>query len=191
MAMNLYRLMRGEELPLRSCILSALSVFATTAEGCQPVGEMGVDVYATVFASVIASIIGGATAIAVGYFTTRHQKRSELLAHVDRIVDLAIEYPYLEDDKFCHEYVYDRRDEEAMRYDNYCCQVFNLLERIWIFAGGNEKKMKDIIYYQEMICRHRTWWLSEPGNRHGYNPKFCQLVKQIIQECEEHHGTHS
>ncbi len=140
------------------------------------------DVSATVIATVVASIIGAASGVFVGLYSLRDQRKQKLVAQVDRVVDLGIEYPYLENDEFCRNWPADEiNDEKYMRYDNYCCQVFNLLERIWQFSKGQPDSMRDFIYFEELIFRHKKWWFSEIENREGYEKGFLFFVKSYLE----------
>ena len=134
----------------------------------------------TIIATLVASVIGAATAVFVGHRTVRNQHRQRLIAQVDRIVDLAITYPFLESDAFCKTYHGQSDDECFMRYDNYCCQVFNLLERLWMYAKGNSTMMREFIYFEELVHRHKVWWQSELENKAGYDVGFREFVDGVL-----------
>jgi hypothetical protein len=140
------------------------------------------DISATIIATMVASIIGAGSGVFVGFYSLWDQRKQKLIAQVDRVVDLGIEYPYLENDEFCRNWPGEEiNDEKYMRYDNYCCQVFNLLERIWQFSKGQPDTMRDFIYFEELIFRHKKWWFSEIENREGYERGFLIFVRSYLE----------
>jgi len=71
-----------------------------------------------------------------------------LRSQIDKMIDISIEYPYLEDDKYCEKWSSkDKSTVITMRYENYCCFVFNLLERGWKHFGGNKLKIEKMAIY--------------------------------------------
>ena len=102
-----------------------------------------------------------------------NRKLFSRIAIIDKVISFSIEYPYLEDDKFVGRgRRRDKTTEKAMRYDNYCCLVFNLLEQLWDFHNGNESKIAKMFYAPEMIRRHKVWWKQDPQNIYGYDGRF-------------------
>ncbi len=122
--------------------------------------------------TLIATIVSSIVAYFVASRTNRYSEISRIDEQILKLNILAVEYPYLEDDDFCAGWN-DRpksphQDEKYMRYDNYCCIVFNLIENLWDHYNGNKKKIEDYFYVKEVALRHRQWWISEAQNEEGY-----------------------
>ncbi|MGO9567870.1 MAG: hypothetical protein ACLP5H_10045 [Desulfomonilaceae bacterium] len=131
--------------------------------------------------AIISAIIAAIVSVAVCVFTLRSQRRSRIYDLIDKVIGISIDYPYLEDDNFCKAWKeIDKTTEEAMRYENYCCLVFNLLEHLWSFNNGNESKIAKMFYASEMIRRHKVWWKLDLDNIYGYDPAFRQYVAKFL-----------
>ena len=75
----------------------------------------------------------------------------------------------------------DEKSDRAMRYDNYCCLVFNTIERIWKHCKGNENRIEEFLSSKEMINRHKAWWRSEKENNAGYGYAFAEFVNSFLK----------
>ena len=133
-----------------------------------------------------AAILSAIVSAIVAFFVSRKTLRAQRLQHIEnmitKLIDIGITYPYLESDAFCAAWNdADKKDKEVMRYDNYCCLVFNLLETMWKFYNGNTKKMEDFFYAREMIVRHKQWWNSQQENTDGYKVEFRDYINAVIR----------
>lgn len=81
----------------------------------------------------LSFLIGGIGGWISGTLKTRGQQRIAIDALVQKIIELSIEYPYLERDCYCFAWKSDGdpEDDKRSRYENYCCLVFNTIERAW------------------------------------------------------------
>jgi hypothetical protein len=138
----------------------------------------------TIISTVVASLVGATVAFAVSRSTIKAQVRQSLHDQVNRIVDLGITYPQLENSAFCQKWNSDAISDEAMRYDNYCCQVFNMLESLWRFTKGNSSKMTEFVYFEELLFRHKRWWYTQIQNRKGYQSGFHEFIDNILLKGE-------
>ncbi len=141
------------------------------------------------------AIVGAAiTAIVTSINNWVSRNKSELDAihqEILQINKISIDYPYLEDDFFCAGWDYDKvRDKDAtlreqyQRYDNYCCIVFNTIERLWQFCEGNQEKIERQFAVKEMAARHAKWWKRPSGaseNIEGYDREFRQFVEKYTK----------
>jgi hypothetical protein len=135
------------------------------------------DVLNFVATAIIATI--------VSWFVARRQvraaERASLEHQVDELLRIAIEYPYLEDDEFVAEADNLNTDKDKrLRYECYCCFVFNLMERVWRHCGGNREKVEQVIYVRELVLLHKRWWLRASDNSLGYPKKFCEFVRTYL-----------
>ena len=129
---------------------------------------------------VVAAVIAAVVALLVCLLTNRGNHSRFLCGMVQKIIEFSMTYPYLEDDAFCDQWPHIEDDEKRMRYDNYCCHVFNTLEHVWLHTDGDRAEMKRLIYPDEIIVRHRKWWQGDKENQSGYEEGFCEFVNLIL-----------
>ena len=135
-----------------------------------------------IFTALLSAMVSAIVALVVATLTLRAHRRQHIENMISKLVDVAITYPYLEDDRFCDSWnEADKNDEKAMRYDNYCCLVFNLLETLWKQCGGDTKRIESIFFAREMIVRHKRWWKSERNNLGGYDINFHRYIDTAIK----------
>lgn len=142
--------------------------------------DQGITIPPPILAALISSVTAAVVSWAMNRKTRRDQERSELRAFITQLNMIAIQYPYVEDDAFCAKWPSANPPAEAdMRYDNYCCLVFNLLERLWKHYKGRDDRIHAVFGATEMIRRHRVWWRSTRNrvdNLGGYDLGFIQYV---------------
>ncbi len=128
---------------------------------------------------LLAAAVAAVVSWWISHRTLRASELTRLNTQIDRLVELGMEYPLMEDDQFCKSWTSEDRSENAMRYENYCCFVYNLLEGIWRFHHGSEKKIQSMFDAQELIKRHQTWWRSSEDNRSSYPQGFQHYVNEV------------
>ena len=132
--------------------------------------------------ALLAAAVSAIISIIIARFTIGANRRQHIENMISKIIDISITYPYLEDDAFCAAWpLADKTDREAMRYENYCCLVFNLLETLWQHCDGDSRKIDDMFFAREMIMRHKTWWKSDSNNLGGYNIEFHRYIDSVIK----------
>lgn len=154
----------------------------TNATTTTDIAVMGLLVPLPILAALISAIVSALVSGGIAFFTLRVHRRQQLEASIAKLIDIAIQYPYLEDDTFAASWdTADKTREDVQRYDNYCCYVFNLLETIWRYHHANTKRINAWFYAQELAVRHRSWWRSEIQNRPGYElHKFHRYIDSMI-----------
>jgi hypothetical protein len=141
----------------------------------------------TIFIPIASVLIAGLVSFIVTNKTIESNNETKLRDEIFQINRLAIEYPYFEENKFCSQYE-EYKDEKTLRYDSYCCIVFNLLEKICEHFKYKKNKIEQFFGIQEMITRHSKWWLSEVNrkeNMSGYSKKFIYFIDECINKSEE------
>mgnify|MGYP001466640284 CR=1 FL=1 len=138
-------------------------------------------------ATLVSVIISGFVSAIVAYLTVKFQNREKKRLFIEQtineVLNISMEYPLLENDDFCAKwYLRDNCDIDRMRYENYCCRVFNLLERIWFFCGGNMEKINMIIYVEEWVLQHKIWWQMDIYNIYGYKYDFRVFINGLISK---------
>lgn len=144
------------------------------------------EVAATLISTAFSTLIASGVAWLVAHLSDRAEQRRTLNEQILKIIDLGMEYPYLEDDSICDKWPNTgmSRDDQ-LRYENYCCLVFNVMESIWTYCKGNRAKFRMILHYEELIWRHRCWWESDAENKKGYPVGYRNLVDAVIKARRE------
>ncbi len=90
---------------------------------------------------------------------------NKLNQDLDRIIEFTIQYPYFEDESYTkHEYragiVSNSKDdkEKALRYELFAMMNFNFVEDLYKYFNGDEEKMGNVAYFQELIVSHAEYW---------------------------------
>ncbi len=100
---------------------------------------------------------------------------------VDELIRIGIEHPELETEALCRDWNnLNTPDVARNRYEFYCCFVFNLIYRVWDYYAGDTDKMKEIIFYEELIEAHRAWWFRDLKNEVGYEKEFVAFINKAI-----------
>jgi hypothetical protein len=134
--------------------------------------------------TIISAIVAGLVSFIVTKITIKSSDETKLKDTIFQINQLAIEYPYFEDNEFCAKYRVSN-DEKALRYDNYCCIVFNLLEETWKHFSGKRNKIKKFFAVKEMVFRHSKWWtakINRSVNIEGYDKKFVEFIDSYVKK---------
>jgi hypothetical protein len=137
----------------------------------------------TSISAIISAVIATGVSLYVTKKSLKDQETSNLYNEIQQFILIAINYPYLEQDSFCQEYDPNSQDEKYLRYDNYCCLVFNFLERMWKHFNGDKAKIENFFGMKEMVVRHQKWWQAEINhcrNIEGYELKFCDFLNQYL-----------
>lgn len=140
---------------------------------------------ATIIATIVSTMISSIVAVLITKSGEKASKKNSILDKIIELNNLGLEYPYLESDSFCDDFdsYKTKSDERYMRYDVYCCQVFNLLEEAFTFCNYKEKQLGALLGYEEMITTHKKWWLDiavRSKNIYGYNIRFINFVDNSL-----------
>lgn len=148
--------------------------------------EKSGEVCSQIVTAAVSVILSAVVSWFVCRATLRAQAETVLRTRISELIQISIQHPELEDDDFCKGWKSskDNPSEKYMRYDNYCCLVFNLLEGLFVFGHGNLKKMEELFGAEEMIVRHQNWWISERSqNIKGYrDSRFRGLIQSHIKD---------
>lgn len=130
---------------------------------------------------LLPSVVSAVTALLVYWIKAKSDDQRELRADIRKMIELAMAYPHVEDAGYMAAWKNgSSQNKDDLIYDSYCCYVFNLLERIWKFCGGNQEKMQNILHVEEIIKGHKKWWYAERENVDGYDKGFIQYVDQLL-----------
>ena len=110
------------------------------------------------------------------------QNRATIDGLVIKMIELALTYPYLEKEEFCHAYPNGKGHPHCKeRYDNYCCFVFNTLMSIFKHFGEEGKMVGEYIHIEEIMALHYQWWNRDKQNLE-YDEPFRQYIQSVIDQ---------
>jgi hypothetical protein len=139
----------------------------------------------------VTFVVGAVGGWISGTLKVRGQQRVFIDSLVQKIIESSMQYPYLERDSYCSAWQKGMHEnDEDSRYENYCCLVFNLIEKAWdqtwpwFFNGLRHKAVKKILHVEELICRHHEWWSCDQENLDGYSKGFRAYMSYVIDECK-------
>lgn len=128
---------------------------------------------------VVGTIVGGGISLLATWITNKRNKYEntirEVRASVDKMLELAIQHPFLEDDDLCRGYPDSMSPEQRLRYKSYCCLVFNTLSRLLKANKYNAKKTKDFLGTDEIFITHHSWWADDTDNN-AYDKQLKDFV---------------
>ena len=115
----------------------------------------------------------------------RKEKLEKLKDELGKILEISIEYPYLEAKSFTSKWEQYRNsdDERYLRYDMFCNVLFNYLHRVCEHFKYDKQKIEDFVDVKTWIRLHRLNWLNpvdENENIDGYDKKFRDFINSYI-----------
>ncbi|TWV14435.1 hypothetical protein FQ707_04625 [Bacteroidaceae bacterium HV4-6-C5C] len=135
-------------------------------------------------AATISAIAATVTTI-MTYMLYRKRRQQKLYEKLDRILEIGIQYPYVENSNFISQWLDYRtsQDEKYLRYDMYCNLIFNYLAAVYDHYKGNKKSIEDFVDVKTWIRAHQLNWKNpvEPNeNIDGYSNKFRDFINSYI-----------
>lgn len=138
--------------------------------------------------AIIIAILGlviSTVGIWLTYSLYKRDKKNELGRKLTRILELGMEYPYLENKEFISGWIQYRtsQDEKYLRYDIYCNMIFNYLHDVYDFFGGNKNKIENYMDVKSWIRVHKDCWLNpveDCENVDGYDEPFRKFINSYI-----------
>lgn len=115
------------------------------------------------------------------------QKREEnLKVELNRILEIGIEYPYLESKPFTEEWVLNKlsQDEKYLRYDMYCNLIFNYLHHVFEHFDKDKSNVEKFVDIKTWIRLHKSNWenpVDENENIDGYDEDFRKFINSYIK----------
>ncbi len=145
-------------------------------------------------ALLIASISALAAAVSAIYSAKsskltlelhKKDKEEKLLDELNRILEIGIEYPYLESLEFTSKWNENAMsdDERYLRYDMYCNLIFNYLHHVFEYFDKNKEKVENFVDVKTWVRIHKQCWqypMEENGNIDGYDEPFRNFINSYI-----------
>jgi len=135
----------------------------------------------TIISTLIATIISSI----VAFLTVKHSNRAIEKNRVDdyllKTIDYEIMYPQFTVLTFCSEWDIDAEDELSLRYASYCSIVFNNLEMLWKYFGGNKEKIDNYLNVKEIVILHKKYWRTDTQNISSYPDDFRTFIDNYLK----------
>ena len=136
--------------------------------------------------AAIATIISSAVATIVAMCLNKRNHEKSLYSQLDGILNIAIQYPYLENRTFTENWTskYNPDDEKALRYEIYATRVFNYLSHFANFHGYKTEKIEKALAMRDWVRIHKKYWYdpSKPNeNIDTYDKPFVDLVNNCLR----------
>jgi len=117
--------------------------------------------------------------------TEHAQRQATLDGLIVKMIDLSMEYPYLEKKEFCEAYPNVSGHPHCKeRYENFCCFVFNTLMFAFNHFGQDGQSLQEYLHMREIISLHYKWWDHDRENLE-YDQPFRDLVRSAIEELKK------
>ena len=142
------------------------------------------------------SAISAIAAAISAYFSARNskitldlykkEKREKLHEELNRILEIGIEYPYLESAQFTSKWLENREsnDEKYLRYDMYSNLMFNYLHHVCEHFNYDKSLIHDFVDIKTWVRLHKLVWLhpvDENDNIDGYDEKFRNIINSYLK----------
>lgn len=112
-------------------------------------------------------------------------KTDSLQDELNHLLEIAIQYPYLEHQPFIDQWKEKKgTNEEYMRYDMYCNLLFNFLAKLYDFYKGDKAKIEAFCDIKTWVRMHQLNWQSpiDPNeNIDGYSECFRRFISSYLQ----------
>lgn len=90
-----------------------------------------------------------------------NEKKEDLFKHdLNRIIEIGIEYPYLESRPFSEKWIQfmHSKDERYLRYDMFCNLIFNYLSQLFDYCKGDKNKVEEFVDVKSWVRLHKYNW---------------------------------
>lgn len=140
----------------------------------------------TIISAIIAAIVSIITSWLVTLKLSNDDRRNRIDDQLDTILKIAMEYPYLESEKFTNSWTpdFDENDEKYLRYEIYCNLLFNYLSRVAKYNKYDQSKIEDYIAIKDWVRFHGKYWANPTSpyeNIDSYDTEFVQLINGYLK----------
>lgn len=135
-------------------------------------------------AAAISAIFAAVSSI-MTYWQYKKERLQKLNDRMDKILEISIQYPYVENVNFISHWVEmkDGQNEEYLRYDMYCNLLFNYLFAVYDYFGGDKAKIENYVDVKSWIRLHKLNWkypVDPNENIDGYSSEFRNFINSYI-----------
>lgn len=154
-----------------------------TTEDIQTIG-----IYISAFGALAAAISAfySARSSQITLSLYKKEKKEKLHDELNRILEIAVEYPYLESSLFTSKWLQYRETdaEKYLRYDMYCNLLFNYLHHVCEYYNYNKKEIESFVDVKTWIRLHKLNWqnpVDENENIDGYDENYRAFINSYIK----------
>lgn len=132
-----------------------------------------------------ASAVFAAISTIMTYRLYRKERLQKLNEKLDRVIEIGIQYPYVENANFISKWLENRegQDEKYLRYDMYCNLLFNFLVAVYDHFDGDKKDIENFVDVKTWVRLHQLNWKNpvDPNeNIDGYSQEFRRFINSYI-----------
>lgn len=106
---------------------------------------------------------------------------------LSQLIEFSMAYPHIEDDRYCESWLEHKNstvgnDEvynKLLRYDAYCCLVFNFISEVNSSKFFGSSKVLSNFGIKELIGRHWRWFESPLGST-NQNDCYDNSMKELV-----------
>lgn len=131
--------------------------------------------------TLLSAFVSALVSWAVVNMASKTQEKAFINDQINQLLCIAMEYPHVERKEFIEKYSPGTDDDDTLRYENYCCASFNLLERIWKFYKGDHASIQEFFGARELVITHKKWWFKDKNNKDGYPKEFKSYIEKVIR----------
>ncbi len=131
------------------------------------------------------SLIVSVSTVVFSFKKDKKERYERLTAELNKIIEIAIQYPYVESKSFVSKWVENKNsdDEKYLRYDLFCNRLYNHLHNVCEHFNYNKHKIESFVDIKSWIRLHKQNWLypvDENENIDGYDEEFRKFINSYI-----------
>ncbi len=138
------------------------------------------------FSAILPMIVSAIVSYLVAYIVIKNDEKKELHNQLNDIINIAITYPYLEDEIYTKSWTEESlRDsdietrEKSIRYEYYAIKIFNYLERYGKHYGWMITTMEKDFNIEEWVKLHISMW-NQSFDKEDYKTGYCIELRYLI-----------
>lgn len=141
--------------------------------------------------NLLVSIVSVFVTAVIPIVINRVSRHSEIQKELSDILDIAIEYPYLEAREWTQTWkpntdrLNDEEKERHYRYEAYCTRVFNFLEKVYKFYSFDKAVVENELDVKNWVKIHKEYWYNPtvPNENSGtYNAQMVKIIEGYLNE---------
>ncbi len=146
--------------------------------------ETQITILISTIAAAISAICAAVSSI-MTYNQYRKERLSKLYDKLDKVLEISIQYPYVENANFISQWVEmrDGQNEQYLRYDMYCNLIFNYLVEVYDYYNGDKDKIEEFVDVKSWVRLHQLNWkhpIDPNENIDGYSLEFRNFINSYI-----------
>lgn len=133
--------------------------------------------------AAIATLLATSISVFFSLKINKSNKKDKLDSELNEILNISIQYPYLESEVFIKTWREERTssDDIYVRYDLYATRVFNYIHRIYLHFNKNREKIDNYLAVKDWVRLHKDYWeypSKEFENKDNYGDEFTKYIRE-------------